>query len=176
MESETASRPIAHTEEAMQEQDIYLESDPPSSEDAPRARVLATDGAWGYAGQVVWVGGLVLALSTFMDWYEGPGVGVRLAVIGWHTGVLGKLVFVIGLAVVAVELLRRLGLTLPASAPESLVVVVLGVLAAVFVLVRVISVPTSMLPANSVGVGLWISLIAALAVIMGGLMRATHEL
>jgi hypothetical protein len=56
------------------------------------------------------------------------------------------------------------------------VVIALGVLAAVFVLVRVISIPAAMLPANSDGVGLWVSLIAALAVIVGGLMRAAEEL
>jgi hypothetical protein len=160
----------------MQEQDIYLESDPPPSEPAPRLRRHEAEGMWALAGRVTWVGGLVLALSSFMDWYEGSGVGVKLAVIGWHTGVLGKLVFVIGLAVVAIELLRQFGFSLPTSAPESLVVIALGVLAAVFVLVRVISIPAAMLPANSVGVGLWVSLIAALAVIVGGLMRAAEEL
>ena len=63
--------------------------------------------------------GLVLALSSFMDWYAGSGVGVKLAVIGWHTGILGKLVFFIGLAVVAVVVLRELGFELPPAIPES---------------------------------------------------------
>ena len=126
--------------------------------------------------RIVWLSALILALSTFMDWYAGSGVGVKLAVIGWHTGVLGKLVFFIGFAVVAIVALRESGMGLPVSVPESLVVLVLGTLATVFVLIRVISIPDSVLPANGRGIGLWISLLAALGVIAGGLLRAAEEL
>src|SRR5581483_6289744 len=109
-------------------------------------------------------------------WYAGSGVGVKLAVIGWHTGVLGKLVFFIGLAVLALVALRESGFELPPSVPESLVVLALGVLAAVFVIIRVISIPDAVLPANGRGIGIWIALVAALGVILGGLLRATEEL
>ena len=61
----------------------------------------------------------MLALSSFMDWYAGSGVGVRLAVIGWHTGVLGKLVFFIGLAVLALVALREVGFELPPTVPRA---------------------------------------------------------
>ena len=126
--------------------------------------------------QVTWIAGLILALSAFMDWYAGSGVGVKLAVIGWHTGVLGKLVFFIGLAVVAVVVFRELGFELPPAVPESLIVLALGILATVFVLIRVISIPDAVLPADGRGIGIWISLLAALAVIAGGLLRALEEL
>ena len=96
--------------------------------------------------------------------------------IGWHTGVLGKLVFFIGLAVVAIVALRAAGFDLPPSLPESLVVLGLGALATVFVLIRVITIPDSVLPADSRGIGLWIALLAALGVIAGGLLRATEDL
>jgi hypothetical protein len=118
----------------------------------------------------------VLALSSFMDWYAGSGVGVKLAVIGWHTGVLGKLVFFIGFAVLAILALREAGMGLPASAPESLVILALGALATVFVLIRVISIPDSVLPADSRGIGIWISLLAAFGVIAGGLLQAAEEI
>jgi len=136
----------------------------------------APDGLWGAGDRVTWVAGLILALSSFMDWYAGSGVGVKLAVIGWHTGVLGKLVFFIGFAVVAIIALREAGMGLPASAPESLVILALGALATVFVLIRVISIPDSVLPADARGIGIWISLLAALAVIVAGLIRASEEL
>jgi hypothetical protein len=126
--------------------------------------------------RIVWLSALILALSTFMDWYAGSGVGVQLAVIGWHTGTLGKLVFFIGLVVLAIVALRESGIELPPSIPESLVVLGLGALATVFVLIRVISVPDAVLPANSRGIGLWISLLAAFGVIAGGLLRAAEEL
>jgi hypothetical protein len=125
---------------------------------------------------VTWVSALVLSLSAFMDWYAGSGVGVKLAVIGWHTGVLGKLVFFIGLATLAIVALRESGIELPASLPESLVILALGALATVFVLIRVLSIPDDVLPADSRGIGIWISLVAALGVVAGGLLRAVEEL
>jgi hypothetical protein len=136
----------------------------------------AAGGLWAAGERITWVAGLVLALSSFMDWYAGSGVGVKLAVIGWHTGVLGKLVFFVGFAVVALVTLREFGLELPPSVPESLLVLALGALAAVFVLIRVITIPDAVLPADGRGIGIWISLLAALAVILGGLLRAAEEL
>ena len=60
--------------------------------------------------------------------------------------------------------------------PESLVVLALGALATIFVLIRVISIPDSVLPADGRGIGIWISLLAAAGVIAGGLLRASEEL
>ena len=120
--------------------------------------------------------GLVLALSSFMGWYAGSGVGVKLAVIGWHSGVLGKLVFFIGLAVLALVALRESGFELPPTVPDSLLVLALGALALIFVLIRLISIPDSVLPADGRGIGIYISLIASLGVIFGGLLRAAEEL
>jgi hypothetical protein len=139
-------------------------------------RPAQTGGLWGAGERITWVAGLILALSSFMDWYAGSGVGVKLAVIGWHSGILGKLVFFVGLAVVAIVALRELGLELPPTVPDSLLVLALGVLATVFVAIRAISVPDSVLPADGRGIGLWISLLAALGVILGGLLRAAEEL
>jgi hypothetical protein len=137
----------------------------------------AEGGLWAAGERLTWVAGLVLALSSFMDWYAGSGVGVKLAVIGWHSGILGKLVFFVGLAVLALVVLREAGLELlPPAVPESLLVLALGALAVVFVVIRIISVPDAVLPADSRGIGLWISLVAALAVIGGGLLRAAEEL
>ena len=133
-------------------------------------------GIWGAGDRVTWVAGLILALSTFMGWYAGSGVGVKLAVIGWHTGTIGKLVFFIGLATVSIVALREAGIELPASTPESVVILALGILATVFVLIRVITIPDAVLPADDRGIGIWISLVAALGVIAGGLLSAAEDL
>ena len=101
--------------------------------------------------------------------------GVTISVLGWNTGILGKLVLFVGLAVVLVLLLRELGIELPAALPQSLVTIALGALATIFVLVRVISVPDDFFFASR-GVGLWISLVAAIAVIVAGLLQASEEL
>ena len=157
----------------MQTPDFFADPDPRPPRRTPRD---ATQGIWGAGGRITWLAGLVLALSSFMDWYSGSGVGVKLSVIGWHTGALGKLVFFAGFAVVAIVALREAGIALPSSAPESLVTLAVGALATVFVLIRVISIPESMLPADARGIGLWISLVAALGVIAGGLLQAADEL
>ena len=74
------------------------------------------------------IAGLVLAISAFTDWYAGSesGGAFTLSVIGWHTGALGKLVFFVGFAVLALWALREVGIELPATVPDSLVVIALG--------------------------------------------------
>src|SRR5207248_2395498 len=87
--------------------------------------------------------------QAFTDWYAGSGsVGPTIGVIGWHTGTLGKLVFFIGLAVVALVALREAGIELPPTVPDSLVVIALGSLSTIFVMIRLISIPDEFLPAS----------------------------
>jgi hypothetical protein len=55
------------------------------------------------------------------------------------------------------------------------VTIALGAIGTVFVLIRVISVPDDFFWAHR-GVGLWISLAAAIGVIVAGLFQASEEL
>jgi hypothetical protein len=130
----------------------------------------------GLGEQLTWLAGMILAISAFTDWYAGSGDGITIAVIGWHTGTLGKLVFFVGCAVLLLVALREAGIELPATVPESLVVIALGSLATIFVLIRLFSIPDQFLPAAGRGIGIFISLIAAVAVIAAGLVRAAEEL
>jgi hypothetical protein len=130
---------------------------------------------WGAGERLTWLAGLVLALSTLMGWYVGNVDDPTIAVIGWHTGTIAKIVLVLGLAVIALHLMHQAGIELPATVPESLVVIVLGSLATILVLIRVISIPEEFQPASR-GIGLWISLLAAILVIVAGLLRASEEL
>jgi hypothetical protein len=124
-----------------------------------------------------WIAGLVLALSAFMSWYSGSSLeGPTLSITGWNSGTLGKLVFFVGLAVVLLAALGELGVTLPPSIPESLVVVTLGTVGTIFVLIRIISIPETFADTSGRGIGLWIGLVAGVAVILSGLLRATDEL
>ena len=131
---------------------------------------------WDWGHRLTWISGLILAISAFTDWYVGSGQGPTTSVIGWHTGVLDKLVFFIGLAVIALVVLRESGIELPATVPESLVVIALGALATIFVLIRLISVPDAFFGWSGRGIGIFISLLASLAVIAAGLLRAGEEL
>ena len=130
---------------------------------------------WGMGERATWIIGLVLALSALTGWYSGEGEGVTVSVIGWHTGVLGKLVLAIGLLAILVVALRQWGFDLPAAVPESLVVIALGALSTIFVLVRAISIPDEFFFAGR-GIGLWISLVASVALIGAGLLQASEEL
>ena len=130
---------------------------------------------WGLGEQITWVTGLVLALSALTGWYSGQGEGVTVSVLGWNTGVLGKLVLLIGVLAILVVGLRRWGIDLPAAVPESLVVIALGALSTIFVLVRAISIPDEFFFAGR-GIGIWISLLASVALIGAGLLQASEEL
>jgi hypothetical protein len=150
----------------------------PLPPDEPERDLLVSlqGGIWGMGERVTALSGLVLMLSSFMGWYAGSEEGPTIAVIGWHTGVIGKLVFLLGLAIVVLVVLRELGIELPATVPESLVIIVIGALSMILVLVRLISVPDRFFPFDGRGIGIWIALIAALGVIVGGLLRAGEEL
>jgi hypothetical protein len=153
-----------------------IENAQPGSRGPSGAPRPALSGLWTAGERITWISGLVLALSSFMGWYAGSGVGVKLAVIGWHSGILGKLVFFLGLAVLVIVALRELGFELPPTIPESLIMLGIGALAAVFVLIRIFSIPDAVLPADGRGIGIWISLVASFGVILGGILRAAEEL
>ena len=70
---------------------------------------------------------------------------------------------------------RVVGIELPAAVPESLVVIALGALSTIFVLVRLISIPDEFFFAGR-GIGLVISLVAALALLIAGVLEAAEEL
>jgi hypothetical protein len=161
----------------MQEPDDLYEPPEPAYRPLPPEPYPRTPaGIWTAGTRISWVAGLVLMLSSFMDWYAGSGEGLTIGVIGWHTGALGKLVFFLGLAVVLLAVLREAGIELPPAIPESLVVIAIGALGTIFVLIRLISIPDEFLPADGRGIGIWIALVAAICVIFGGLLRAGEEL
>lgn len=132
-------------------------------------------GLLGIGDRVGLLAGVVLAVSAFTGWYSGTGEGVKVSVTGWDTGVAGKAVFVLGIAVVLVIALRELGIEMPAAVPDSLVMIALGAGATIIVLVRAISIPDDFFFAGR-GVGIWISLVAAIGVIVAGLLQASEEL
>jgi hypothetical protein len=147
-----------------------------------RARDRLTPATFKNTGEALaWLGGLVLALSSFMGWYSVPvgsfsaGEESSLSLLGWHSGVLGKLVFFIGLAVLVLLTLRATGYELPPSVPSGMVIAGLGALGTVFVLVRLIDLPDDYSPVER-SIGLWISLMAALLLIAAGLLRSADEI
>lgn len=138
-------------------------------------RAVLDRGMLGVGDRLGLLAGLVLAVSAFTGWYTGPGEGVTVSVMGWHTGLVGKLVFAVGVIVVLVVALREIGIEMPAAIPESLVTIALGSIATILVLVRVFAIPDDFFFAGR-GVGIWIALVAALGVLVAGLLQASEEL
>jgi hypothetical protein len=124
---------------------------------------------------LAWVSGLLLAVSAFTGWYADDAGDTTVAVIGWHTGTIGKLVFFAGLAVLVLLLLRATGLDLPPAFPVGAAVASLGALGTILVLVRLIDIPDRFLGAGR-GIGIWISLVSGLAVVGAGLLEAGEEI
>ncbi|HXG77376.1 MAG TPA: hypothetical protein VNJ53_12480 [Gaiellaceae bacterium] len=129
----------------------------------------------GLGGRLLFLFGLLLAVSALTGWYTGEGEGTTVSVIGWHTGTLGKIVLALGLLAVLIVVLRALGIELPAALPESLVAIAIGSLATILVLVRLISIPDTFFFASR-GIGIWVSLVCAIGLIVAGLVEASEEL
>ena len=81
-------------------------------EENPRRR-LPSASFWTPGEGLAWVAALIFTLSSFMGWYTGSVEGLDVSILAWHSGALGKLVLFVGLAVLAVLLLRAAGVELP---------------------------------------------------------------
>jgi len=134
-----------------------------------------SNGLPGLGSRLTLLFGLLLSVSALTGWYTGEGVGTTVSILGWHTGTIGKIVFFLGLALVLLVVLREVGVALPAAIPESLVAIVIGSVATILVLVRLISVPDTFFFASR-GVGIWLSLACAVGIILAGLLEASEEL
>ena len=109
-----------------------------------------------------------------MGWYSGLVDGLTLSVLAWQTGVLGKLVFVVGLATLALLAFRAASYDLPPTVPIGMLFAVLGALGTIFVLIRLIVLPDDYADLGR-SVGIWVSLAAAILLIVAGLLKASEE-
>ncbi|MDQ3994995.1 MAG: hypothetical protein M3265_09380 [Actinomycetota bacterium] len=142
---------------------------PPRSGRAPSASF------WTPGEGLAWVAGVIFTLSSFMGWYSGQIDGLRLSALAWHTGVAGKLVLFVGFAVLAFLALRAAGFELPPAVPVGMVIAALGLAATVLVLWALIAIPDDYADFGR-SIGIWISLAAALLLIVAGLLKASEEL
>ena len=142
----------------------------------PPAAPTGGAGLWRTGELLAWLGGLVLTLSAFMGWYSISGdLRGNLAVLGWHTGTIGKLVFAVGVVVLLLLALRAFGVELPPSVPDGFVIAALGLVATILVLIRLIDIPESFQPTVGRGIGIWLSLLAALLLIVAGLLKSGED-
>ena len=142
--------------------------------DPERAGRLRAASVWTPGEGLAWVAALVFTLSSFMGWYTGRLDGLTLSALAWHTGIAGKLVLVIGLAVLALLGLRATGYDLPPAVPVGMVISLLGAVGAVIVLFRLIEIPDDYADFGR-SIGIWISLAAAVLLVVAGLLTAAEE-
>lgn len=139
------------------------------------APFVGSGGLPALGGRLTFLFGLLLTVSSLTGWYSRDGIGATVSVIGWNTGTIGKAVFFLGLLAVVLVLLREVGVEMPASVPESLAAILIGSIATVLVLVRIVSIPDEFFDAGR-GVGIWLSLACAIGLILAGLLEASEEL
>ena len=129
---------------------------------------------WTLGEGIAWVAALVFTLSAFMGWYSGSEEDLTISVVAWDTGLLGKLVFFVGLAVLVILVLRAIGFELPPRVPFGAILAGLGAVGTILVVIRVIVVADDYVGLGR-SVGIWISLSAALLLIAAGLLKASEE-
>jgi hypothetical protein len=135
-----------------------------------------------YGLMVSALGAIVLVASVFLPWYEvaftlhasaGAAAGHRLGAITGHRALHEVNIVLLILAALAIlDALAPLAPTggpLPGGAGGS--VILLGVLAAAFVLFRMLAPPTMAegTVELSLGVGAWLALLGSLAIALGGM-------
>jgi hypothetical protein len=129
---------------------------------------------WTPAEGLAWIAALVFTLSAFMGWYSGVVDGLRLSALGWDTGLPGKLVVVVGAATLVLLVLRAAGVELPPAVPVGMVIAALGTAGTILVLIRVLDIPDDY-PGLGRSLGIWVSLAAALLLIVAGLLKASDD-
>jgi hypothetical protein len=133
--------------------------------------------------RATWIAGggaLVLLISVFLSWYKVEvnigGFGASSGGSGWETTDLAKLVALLALAalvIIGIELFAK-DVTLPF--PTSLALIGIGGLSTLIVLLRIIDKPGGDLADAagfdiSLSYGIFIALLAAIAVTVGGYLK-----
>jgi hypothetical protein len=129
---------------------------------------------WTPGESLAWTAAIVFTISPFLGWYSGSVDGLQLSVVGWDTGAIGKLALLVGLATLAVLGLRAGGIDLPPTVPVGMVIAALGAVGTVFILIRVATIPDDYVELGR-AVGLWISLVAAVLLIVAGLLKSAED-
>ena len=130
--------------------------------------------------------GVILFISLFLNWYKVSAAGglikVSASVSGWEAlGFIDVLLFLIAIVAIAVAVARAMSFT-PRGLPFSLglLLLVLGGLAVLLVLFRILSIPdegASNVPGVDVGrsFGIFVALIGAIGVAVGGWLDWNEE-
>jgi hypothetical protein len=147
----------------------------------------------------VWIsagGALVLLIAVFLNWYKvtasikGPLLNGSASdhISGWSSGVGGKLVALLALLALAAWVVEVFVPTVTLPAPGWMIAGGAGALSILFVLLKIVSKPdraghftSAQLKSAGLDVsvstsfGLWLSLLASIAVVVGAYLRMTES-
>ncbi|MBU4178645.1 MAG: hypothetical protein KKB90_10575 [Actinobacteria bacterium] len=120
---------------------------------------------------VTGIGGFILFISVFLDWFKFSIGGLGMSGVGGASGVdatkLCYLIALLALVVIAVVVLRIVEVDLDAiPVPMSVVVMAAGGLSLLIVVLRMVIHQDFL----SLNYGVFISLVAAIAVLVGGVL------
>jgi hypothetical protein len=164
---------------------------PPAAEPsatAPRSSSPAASFDFAAVPRSVWIsagGAFVLLISVFFSWYTlsvhaGP-LSISKSGSGWDTTDVAKLVALLALVALAVWAVELFAENVNLPWPAAMIAGACGVLAILLVLYRIVSKPGDLggpLPTGvSVGTawGIYLSLIAAIAVVVGAYMHMNES-
>lgn len=135
-----------------------------------RDRVMPSDWVTG-------IGALILFISIFLSWYSYEGIGGS----GWDATKLTIIPLLCSLAAIAIVVLRIVDVDMSAiPVPMAFIVIGLGGLSTLIVLIRLLIKPSigvgpvKFTPGLSYGI--FISLLAAIAVLVGGILMQREEM
>jgi hypothetical protein len=131
----------------------------------------------------VWIslgGAVVLLISVFFNWYTASAGGFSVSASGWDTTDVAKLVFLLALIAGAAWVIELFVPTVDLPFPAWMIAGACGALAALLVLFRIVSKPhAGEIKAAGISYGtsfgIWLALIAAIAVVVGAYLRMNES-
>ena len=125
---------------------------------------------------LVGIGGLVLLISVFLEWFHVKGlggiVGVSYGASGWDASKLTILIFIFALACMAVVVLRVLQVDLSViPVPMSLIVMGLAGISLLIIILRIFIHQSGL----GVSYGIFVSLVAGAVLLAGGVLMQREE-
>jgi hypothetical protein len=127
---------------------------------------------------LVGIGGLVLLISMFLEWFKVKGLGgvpgfsMNIGISGWDATKLCILIFIFSLAFMAVVVLRVMDVDLSAiPIPMSVVVMALAGISLLIIILRIFIHQSGL----GVSYGIFVSLVAGAVVLAGGILMQREE-
>jgi hypothetical protein len=164
----------------------------PAAPAGPSTTVSSVD--FSVVPRSVWIsagGALVLLISVFLNWYTASA-SVKVATVtqsysasesGWNSGATAKFVALLALIALAAWVIEVFVPNVVLPFPGWMIAGAAGAIAILFVLFKIVSKPGGNVSIDAPGIhasvgtafGIWIALLASIAVVVGAYLRMTES-